>query len=1261
MKKKLICFTLLSAMLFGGLSLLSSCEKASDSSSNKQSESSSVPGSENSSSNDSSISEESPNESSTPEDSVSSEDSSPSEDTPIVIPETYYTSASGSFEEKEGVLTSKSTGSLAYRNDGETFTEGTLSCDIKLNGNKADNGLVFGIKNDSNLTYYWENANIYYYFFFISNAGTAYLGKVSNTSWIVCGETVIPHLDRNVSHKLEVSRENITNGTAIRCYVDGQLYVSYKDYSNYDGTGYGVRAGAANVAFSNIAISDEILGSAVSLEGYIVANGAFENKNGAITSTTGNAIAEKENGEFVYGYLEATMNTNGKQADNGIIFSLTANETHTYWESDVSYYFFFINFSGGAYLGKVDFGTWTACQYAPISGYNPNNSYTLKVEKDDTTINCYINNSLYFTHADSFPLEGTGYGLRAGGSDVSYTNINCKSSGTVVETYPDDLDTIKGKVVGTNGAARAKTNETLALLKDKTLKEGTFQANVKGVSTKRSGLVFNYTNDGTNESYYRFVTRKEAQKVEIDKVVNGTVTNLYSNYLSAGYGTGVEYLFKVVIVGNEAYCYFWNTLYYVAEITPIEGRIGLYAEGPSSQFRNYATSTSTDTIKVDTLLFGHSYFELWGNYRNDFASVASTYNLGTYTNIGIGGSVASHWEKFKESLVKYDADTVVYMIGINDLTGGTSPASVVGSIKDTLAYMKEANPNLKVVLLSVNHCPARSTIRANISATNELMKTYCAQHEWISYAEMEYAFCDNGSTPDSYWFTDGLHPTAAGYVQKIVPAIKDALDGKNQPTLDDEQQQALLTSAKDLKLCQLFDYDEYAYLNNEWNTAKPIYEAAVKAVNDCTTVKQVEELDLSSYINQLEEIKSLSDYAYDSFIGGSNNSVWETPNFTSAINSSTNGSINLLHDGHRIDNTYQYSDLSFNFCLSDLVGETPTTSIVFRGSQTPYLGMNGYLLNIVTEPNYLQIWYMADAYGSNPPSPVLTYIGGWVFPNEVENTTFKVIVDGNYVYIYTLEDFLNKGKEAYGCSVDLTNGGKFAPYTTGGVGVLNWTNNFTTKSKLTISNLRGTITNDVDTPVITNNHTDTVNNALANNTSIHGFNTTGIVSKENGTFTGSGCAYKLHTGLDIIDSSFSVTASNATADVGVAGFLFRSKKNAEHDGIDGYLFNYVANASNQFIQIYYLQNCYNTDGSALLCDYIGGWVFPSKVIGTTFHASVEGNLIRIYTDSYPTGVTVNLTGSDVGKSYTAHTSGGFGVISWQEGLSIDLTFNNIEE
>ena len=1053
MEKKLFSFKSFLSLMMSSLFLITGCNsnKNSSSSDASSSVSNSSSISEILSSSSSSLQESSSFESSS---SVSSSSEESSSTTPVI--KNYYSSANGEFIENNGVLTSNFDNSLAYRNDGDTFSEGTISCDIKLNGNAKDNGLIFGIINENNLSKYWEDAGIHYYFFFISNAGTAYLGKVSDRTWTVCSEVRIPNLNRNQTYTLKVSREYFDGGAAIRGYVNDEMLVSYKDYKYYDGTGYGVRAGSKNIEYSNIKTSKEILGATETLDGYYIANGSFKNQNGAIVSTTGNAIAEKQDGEFVYGTLEATMCTNGGTADNGIIFSLTSNETHSYWESDVSYYFFFINFSGGAYLGKVDYGSWTACQYATINGYNPNNTYTLKVEKDDTSISCYINNVLYFTHGEDFLLEGTGYGIRAGGNNVSFTNISCQSTGTIVETYPDNVDLVSGKFSGNNGAIKSKSTNSIALLKDTTLREGTFESYVKAVSSKRAGIIFNYSNNNGTESYYRFVVRKEAQKVEVDKVVNGTVTNLYSNYLSAGYSTGKETLFKVVIIGTEAHCYYGDNLYYVAEVSEIEGRVGLYAEGTSSQFRAYKTSTSKELITVDTLLFGHSYFELWSNYKNDFASVASSYSLGSYINIGIGGSVAAHWEKFKESLVKYDADTLIYMIGINDLTGGTSPASVVGSIEETLSYLKEYNSDLKVVLLSVNHCPARNEIRASISQTNDLMKNYCAQNDWILYAEMEYAFCDNGSTPNDYWFTDGLHPTAAGYTSKIIPAIKDALDGKNQPTVDESLEDKLLQSVKDLKANQLYDYDEYAYQKDEWETAKPIYEEAKNAIQACTTKEEVEALDLSSYISRLEEIKSNTDYFFEEFVKGTNNSVYETPTFKSELDKSTNGAFNLVHDGHRINNTYQYSDFSLNVCLKDINGETPTTSVIFRGEQTSTLGLNCYLMNIVTEPNYIQIWYLKDAYGTSG-TYVLDYLGGWVFPGEVEETNFKLIVEGNMAYVYTVDDFLTKGKDAYGCSVDLTKNGTYTPYTKGGLGVLNWTTNTTVKSKLVVSNIRGKI------------------------------------------------------------------------------------------------------------------------------------------------------------------------------------------------------------
>ena len=147
--------------------------------------------------------------------------------------------------------------------------------------------------------------------------------------------------------------------------------------------------------------------------------------------------------------------------------------------------------------------------------------------------------------------------------------------------------------------------------------------------------------------------------------------------------------------------------------------------------------------------------------------------------------------------------------------------------------------------------------------------------------------------------------------------------------------------------------------------------------------------------------------------------------------------------------------------------EFPTLSIIFRATQTSALGLNGYLLNFVTEPNYLQVWYMRDAYGTST-SNELTYIGGWVFAEEVEDTTFKVIIEGNNIYIYTLESFLKNGIDAYGCSVDLSVGGTKTVYNTGGFGILCWSSSTNAQGKLTISNFRAITTSTNQKSIISN-------------------------------------------------------------------------------------------------------------------------------------------------------------------------------------------------
>ncbi len=1148
------------------------------------------------------------------------------------------------------------------------FVYGTLEIDIYIPASvtTGDHGIVFALTESSSATY-WEGNGSSYYFFFIDQNNNARLGK-TGTSWQNCSEKPISGFTRGATHTLKVE----FNGRHIKCYVDGVEYIDFIDNAPLSGTKYGFRAAAADIAYSNVKcqstdtppdmgdVSEDQIPEDALVRDYTSVNGMFSYGEGnKAVSVSGNSIAIHKTGEFVYGTLEATMSPCGNRTDNGIIFSLSSNGLNSFWETGVSYYFFFLSTGGTAYLGKVDGGTWTACQVVPVPGYNENNTYTLKVEKTDSVIYCYVNGESYIAYQDDFPLEGTGYGLRAGASGVEYSSISCASSGTVVETYPEDIETVSGKLTGSSGSVKSSANESLGLLKDVSFTSGSFSASVKGVSTKRSGLIFGYSNDGGNISYYRFVTRRDAQKVEIDKVVNGVVTNIYSNYLSAGYSTGVSYELKVVIKEGKAYCYFWNTLYTVFDMELDGTGAGLYAEGPATQFTNYKVSSEHDIVTVDTLLFGHSYFELWSNYRSDFAPIAQAYSLGTYTNIGIGGSVAAHWELFKEALVAYEASQAIYMIGINDLTGGTSPASVVASIESTLLYMKNAKPELQVVLLSVNHCPARSNITEAISQTNVLMQQLCAEYDWIAYAEMEYAFCDNGTTPDSYWFTDGLHPSASGYTQKIVPAIENALKGLGQPELDEEAQQQILANAKELKKGVLIDYSEYSYRSAEWESAKPYYDQAIALIDACESKEEVEALDLSSLIASLDAIKRNTDYVYDELVGGTNCDVWETGNFTAALNSSTGGVFNVTHDGHRLTKAVEYTDMSFTFGLnSDNSAQFPTVGVMFRAKQTSALGIQGYFINIVTEPNYIQIWYFDDAYGTG--KNYLEYIGGWVFPGEVENTTFRAIIEGDMCYIYTESDYQTKGKDAYGCSADLSFGGRFTPWDSGYLGILSWNSATGASGTLSIDNISGKTVAPQPEPQPVDK-TEEIVSALTGSENIKAFVPEGITGGEGGVFGASGFSYKLYTGLELSDFSMTVKAESA-ADVGIAGFMFRCKPSATGDGIDGYLFNYVSNATNQFIQIFYLTNCYNTTGAPVVCDYIGGWVYndtanpDAKVLGTTFDVTVSGNNITVSDGARSIGIS--LTGAQIGASYTPYTSGGIGVLSWQEG-SATLTLSSV--
>ena len=129
---------------------------------------------------------------------------------------------------KNGIKSTASQTLAVYENG--TFVEGTISMKMRVGSTAGDNGIVFGLKNDNNSSVFWEGAGITYYFFFVSQFGNAYLGKTTNGSWTLCGEVKLPSYALNKTYTLSVSRDKSNSDyDLINCYVDGVLYVSYKD------------------------------------------------------------------------------------------------------------------------------------------------------------------------------------------------------------------------------------------------------------------------------------------------------------------------------------------------------------------------------------------------------------------------------------------------------------------------------------------------------------------------------------------------------------------------------------------------------------------------------------------------------------------------------------------------------------------------------------------------------------------------------------------------------------------------------------------------------------------------------------------------------------------------------------------------------------------------------------------------------------------------------------------------------------------------
>ncbi|MBQ8406477.1 MAG: hypothetical protein IJY38_01030, partial [Clostridia bacterium] len=595
---------------------------------------------------------------------------------------------------------------------------------------------------------------------------------------------------------------------------------------------------------------------------------------------------------------------------------------------------------------------------------------------------------------------------------------------------------LSGKLVDSGTGVKAK-DASLAVHNTKTMENGTFSVYMSPSNNATNGVIFNA--DEQAKSYYSLMITG-ARYVEFSKTVNGVKTLIQKGVLSAGYNVGGNYKLTVMKDGGEIRCYFnlfdAQSICYAAytDENPLTGnKIGVMTGGTGTIYSDITVSADANFRTADTLLFGHSYMEMWYNYKTDFTEA----EYASIDDIGIGGSVAAHWEQMIDQVVSYQPKVGIFDIGINDLTNGTSPTACVNSSEKVLLAIKEKLPDFKVALISASHCPARG-VNSNynrineVSATNVLFRQLAATYDWIYYVEAEYMFCDNktdATTSNASWFIDGLHPSEAGY-DLMATAIKSALKGENQPSFDQELADQQEAAAKASKLQSMSIYSQHDYTAENWTQAKPYYDAAIAKINACTTKAEVAAVDLSSEITALNAIANKSAAVSQGIANGAkvgNGSFVQK-------DTDTNTGSGLLY---AIDKSAKYADSEMVFRLETIIGEVLTGGILLRVNQNENNTIEGYLINFVTDKNYMQVYRLTSAYNGADQPNSYTYIGGIIYTEEVENTDWYVKIEGSKLYLCPFEEYQSRGIEL-AIEVDLTKGGEFTLLENGYNGQLAW-------------------------------------------------------------------------------------------------------------------------------------------------------------------------------------------------------------------------------
>lgn len=544
----------------------------------------------------------------------------------------------------------------------------------------------------------------------------------------------------------------------------------------------GLYAGSKGCVFSNVMTGPDYTLYDNDFNNYQTANGTFENINGTFNVLETGSLNYHKTKTFTRGEIEVTYNAKDANNTLGIAFCIDNNsKTSFYRDDDVSYYYLVVTVNGTLGLYRIKGGAATLLKNINTKNYYIEHDHVMKIVRDNNkVIHAFLDSSYCFSYVDKHPLNGDKFGLSSTSSKCVYKNISVKNTFSDTNDSIVDYDVVSGSFYKNNDLIVSDEANSMLIKKEPGTFNGTIQAEIALGKAYGSGVVFRVTKPNSKTFYenesglsYYYLDIKSNNRIIFGKFVDGVKTWESEKYMPYFMSNAAKV--KIVMKDNEIYAYFSNILvYHYTDNSPLTGlyyglrsdSVGLSLKGEMT----FLSSTTTETNQY--LIFGHSYTQLWHQYKTDFAELGEDIN-----DIGIGGSQTKNWaEQYQHETACYNPEWGIYWNGINDVDADIETAKIINYYKACLNSIKSEVPNFKCVVLSISRCcHEKALARFNqISDANAGIKEFCDENDWLVYVDVEKVFCDDEGQPIESFFVDKLHPTPAGY-KLVAPLVVNAI------------------------------------------------------------------------------------------------------------------------------------------------------------------------------------------------------------------------------------------------------------------------------------------------------------------------------------------------------------------------------------------------------------------------------------------------------------------------------------------------------